>query len=108
VAGVDRVDQLVGRGIRSDQLPDLIVRWAARPAVSLRGATSPRYGDVRRRGLGIGRAGNHVDGSWVVTAPGSGRTTELNRPPRLVDIAATASSLLGADAAGLAGEPLIS
>jgi predicted AlkP superfamily phosphohydrolase/phosphomutase len=108
VAGVDRVEDLVGRGARSGQLPDLIVRWTAKPVLSLPGVTSPRYGDVRRRGLGIGRSGNHVDGSWVLTVPGSGRMTELNRPPRLVDVAATVSSLLGADAEGLAGEPLLS
>jgi predicted AlkP superfamily phosphohydrolase/phosphomutase len=107
VAGVDRVEDLVGRGTRSGQLPDLIVRWAATPVLSLQGVTSPRFGDVRRRGLGIGRSGNHVDGSWVLTVPGSGRTTELGRGPRLVDVTATVASLLGADAAGLAGEPLL-
>jgi len=107
IAGVDRVEDLVGRGARSGQLPDLIVRWAARPVLSLPGVTSPRYGDVRRRGLGIGRSGNHVDGSWLLTVPGSSRMTELGRAPRLVDIAATVSSLLGADSAGLAGEPLL-
>jgi predicted AlkP superfamily phosphohydrolase/phosphomutase len=107
VAGVDRVEDLVGRGARSDQLPDLIVRWAARPVLAFPGVTSPRYGDVRRRGLGLGRSGNHVDGSWMLTVPGSGRETELGRAPRLVDVAATVSSLLGADTAGLAGEPLL-
>lgn len=107
VAGVDRVEDLVGRGKRSGRLPDLIVRWSARPALPIPGVTSPRYGDVRRRGLGIGRSGNHVDGSWVLAVPGSARTAEQSRPPRLVDVAATVSSLLGADATGLAGEPLL-
>lgn len=107
VAGVDRVEDLVGRGARSDQLPDLIVSWTERPVLSLPGVTSPRFGDVRRRGLGIGRSGNHVDGSWVLAVPGSGRPNELGRPPRLVDVAATVAVLLGADAAGLGGEALL-
>jgi hypothetical protein len=32
---------------------------------------------------------------------------ETSRPPHIVDIAATTCSLLGADASGLAGEPLL-
>lgn len=107
VAGVDRVEDLVGTGRRSDQLPDLIVRWPAKSAVSLPGVTSSLYGDVARQGLGIGRAGNHVEGSWVLTAPGSARPTELGRRPKLVDVAATVASLLGADPTGLAGDPLL-
>lgn len=108
VAGVHRVEDLVGKGARSELLPDLIVSWAAaKPVVSLPGVTSPRYGDISRQGLGIGRSGNHADGSWVLTVPGSARTTELNRAPQLVDVAATVASLLGADLAGLAGKPLL-
>jgi predicted AlkP superfamily phosphohydrolase/phosphomutase len=107
VAGVDRVDELFGRGARSDQLPDLIVRWTPSPVVSLPGVTSPRFGDVRRRGMGLGRSGNHVDGSWVLTVPARGRPTERARAPRLVDVTATVASLLGAESAGLAGEPLL-
>lgn len=107
VAAVDRTADLVGTGARSDQLPDLIVRWTTRPALALKGVTSPRYGDVTRRGLGLGRSGNHVDGSWVLAVPGSGRTTASMSAPQLVDVAATVASLLGADASGLPGEPLL-
>ena len=107
VAAVDRATDLVGTGARSDQLPDLVVRWTTRPALALKGVTSPRYGDVTRQGLGLGRSGNHVDGSWVLAVPGDGRTTDSMSAPRLVDVAATVASLLGADASGLAGEPLL-
>jgi len=104
---VDRVDALFGRGVRSDQLPDLIVRWTARPRLTQAGVTSPRYGDVKRRGLGIGRAGNHVDGSWLLSVPGSGRAQPPSRPAQLVDVAATVTHLLGSDSTGLVGEPLL-
>lgn len=107
VAGVERVTDLIGVGARSSRLPDLLVRWTQRQAVSLRGVTSPRFGDVRRRGLGAGRSGNHVDEPWILVVPGASRPRTPTRNPRLVDVAATVAHLLQADQAALAGEPLL-
>ena len=35
-------------GERADRLPDLVVRWAGRPATTLTSLSSPRFGEVRR------------------------------------------------------------
>lgn len=107
VAGVDRVRDLYGGGAALDRLPDLLVRWSDRPSNPSDRASSEAFGEVARRGSGIGRAGNHVDGGWVLAVAGSSQPREPSRPAHLVDVAATACALLGADSAGLAGEPLL-
>jgi predicted AlkP superfamily phosphohydrolase/phosphomutase len=95
-------------GAHADRLPDLVVRWAERPAATLTSLRSPRFGEVRRHGSGSGRSGNHTAGdAWAVLAPGDSQIGEVSRPPRLVDVAATVCELTGADRAGLAGEALL-
>ena len=96
-------------GERAERLPDLAVRWAQGRATSeVSRLCSPRYGEVRRRGGGSGRSGNHTPGgAWAVLAPGAARPAEPSRPPRLVDVAATVCELTGADRTGLPGEPLL-
>jgi predicted AlkP superfamily phosphohydrolase/phosphomutase len=108
VARVDRVrDHHVGA--RADQLPDLVVQWSERPATTLAGVHSARFGDVLRRGTGSGRSGNHTPGdAWAVVAPGAHDARPHNgRPPRLSDVAATVAAVCGVDRDGLAGEPLL-
>jgi len=106
IAAVHRVkDELAGRA--ADRLPDLVVRWSDRPSTRLPGVASPRFGDVMRRGAGSGRSGNHAPGAWLITVPASSQLRQQERPPTLVDIAATACALLGADTRGLAGESLL-
>lgn len=107
VASVDRVSDVVGRGARLSFLPDLNVRWSDRPATDLSHVSSPRFGTVRRRGAGMGRSGGHTDQAWALVVPGRSRRPEPGRPGTVVDIAATACALFGADRAGLAGEPLL-
>lgn len=95
-------------GERTDRLPDLVVRWADRPATALTHLTSERFGTVARRGGGSGRSGNHTPGdAWAVVAPGDSRPAEPSRPPRLVDVAATICAATGTDPTGLPGEPLL-
>ena len=95
-------------GERIDRLPDLVVRWAERPATELTELRSERFGAVRRRGAGSGRSGNHTPGdAWAVLAPGSSTVSPPSRPPRLVDVAATVCAVTGASGAGLPGEPLL-
>ena len=109
IASVERVAEQFGSGARADLLPDLIIRWSDRPATSIEGVTSDRFGTVMRRGVGSGRSGNHTEGdAWALVVPGAGTPVMPNRPPRLEDIAATAASLAGLDTAGMAGEPLLS
>ena len=109
VARVDRVADHHA-GARAGQLPDLVVQWSARPATTLAGVSSPRFGDVARRGTGSGRSGNHTPGdAWAVVAPGAHapRTPGAGRAPRLADVAATVAAVCGVEAGGLAGASLL-
>ncbi|HZR95917.1 MAG TPA: alkaline phosphatase family protein [Gaiellaceae bacterium] len=107
VESVARTDELYGRGPRSDRLPDLVVRWSWTPTADVGVAISSRYGEVRRRGLGLGRSGNHVDGAWLLAVPGRGRRPSDRDEGQLVDVAATVAARLGVDEAGLTGNPLL-
>lgn len=108
VKSVDRVRDAFGDGAHADRLPDLIVRWSDRPATLLQGVRSERFGEVRRRGSASGRSGNHTDGdAWALVVPGASSLRDSGRPARLVDVAATAAALAGADTASMAGEPLL-
>jgi predicted AlkP superfamily phosphohydrolase/phosphomutase len=108
VAGVDRVAEVVGEGPGLALLPDLVVRWTDRPATRLTGVSSPLHGEVRRRGGGTGRSGNHTEDAWLLVSPGASRLREPSRPVRVVDVAATACALLGAPSDGrMTGVPLL-
>jgi predicted AlkP superfamily phosphohydrolase/phosphomutase len=108
VKSVEKVAERFGTGDRAHQLPDLVVRWTDRPATRIAGVRSPRYGEVRRHGVGSGRSGNHTEGdAWALVVPGRSRPAELSRLPRLEDVAATALALAGGDASGTVGEPLL-
>ena len=108
VRSVERVADRFGGGRRSDQLPDLVVRWSEQPATQLEGVSSDRYGTVRRHGVGSGRSGNHTEGdAWALLVPGSARLVESSRAPRLEDVAATAAALAGGDTSEMVGEPLM-
>jgi predicted AlkP superfamily phosphohydrolase/phosphomutase len=107
VASVHRIAQHLAPGAKRDRLPDLVVEWSDRPSLGVTGASSPRFGDVARRGAGTSRPGNHTPHAWAVVVPGHSRPAQLSRPPRITDIAATACALVGADTTGLAGEPLL-
>ncbi len=107
VARVDRVAEH-HRGACSQQLPDLVVQWSPRPATTLTGVHSPRFGDVLRRGTGSGRSGNHTPGdAWAVVASGGHAARTPARPPRLADVASTVAAVCGVDGDGLAGESLL-
>ena len=107
VSGFDRPAELWPGGKWVDDLPDLVVHWSDRPSHGIGRLTSPRFGEVSRAGVGTGWPGNHRDEAWALLLPASARVREPGRPPQLVDLAATACTLTGADATGLAGEPLL-
>jgi predicted AlkP superfamily phosphohydrolase/phosphomutase len=108
VRAVERVADRFGGGARSHQLPDLIVHWVDTPATEVDGLRSERFGEVRRRGVGSGRSGNHTEGdAWALVVPGAATPVELSRRPRLEDIAATAAALAGDDTTDMAGEALL-
>ena len=107
VAVVHRIARDFGGGARAGQLPDLVVQWSDRPSVGPASVVSERFGTIARRRGGSSRPGNHTPDAWALLAPGTSRVRELTRPPMITDIATTACALLGADTAGLAGEPLL-
>ena len=108
VAGVDRVSDVVGEGPGLAIMPDLVVRWGERATTGLAGVTSPLHGEARRRGVGTGRSGNHTSDAWILLAPGASRVRDLERPARLVDVAATVCTLLGASRDGrMTGDALL-
>jgi predicted AlkP superfamily phosphohydrolase/phosphomutase len=107
VKSVERVTDTFGTGAHADRLPDLIVRWSERPATRLGYVQSERFGTVRRQGSGSGRSGNHTADAWALVVPGASRARTPTRPPRLVDVAATAAALAGGGIADLPGEPLL-
>jgi hypothetical protein len=69
--------------------------------------SSPRFGEIERRGIGTGRSGHHTDDAWAVLLPGTSRPCEPGRPIRITDIGTTACNLLGADLTGLSGEAFL-
>jgi predicted AlkP superfamily phosphohydrolase/phosphomutase len=109
VTAVERIADLEPAGPRSDLLPDLVVRWGAKPSTGLRFVESPEFGEVHRSGSGSGRSGNHSGGAWALLVPARARPRKLARQAEVVDIAATAQALLGTDAEldGLPGESLL-
>lgn len=108
VRAVERVGDAFGGGAHADRLPDLVVHFSERPATRLEGVRSTDHGVVRRHGSASGRSGNHTAGdAWALVAPGVSRARGTSRPPRLVDVAATAAALHGGGDVGLPGEPLL-
>jgi predicted AlkP superfamily phosphohydrolase/phosphomutase len=107
VQDVHRLAHVLGSGANDAHLPDLLVTWSNRPTGRDDEAASPSFGTIRRRGIGVARAGNHTDGSWVLAVPGTATQREPSRPARLADVPATTCAVLGADAEGMVGEPLL-
>ena len=95
-------------GDAAERLPDMVVHWSESPATALAGVRSARHGEVRRRGAGSGRSGNHTPGdSWALLAPGASRLAGGASQPSLIDVAATVAHLLSGESLGLPGTPLL-
>jgi predicted AlkP superfamily phosphohydrolase/phosphomutase len=104
VAAVARIRDVVGEDAPwLEALPDLVVRWSDRPSTGLTGVTSPRFGHVRRRGAGTGRAGGHTDEAWALHLPAGAGEGGAGEPGDLADVAATVLAALGAETEGLPG-----
>ncbi len=106
VDSVARASEVEGEGERADWLPDLLVSWSDRPTTGPVRLTSPAFGVAELRGAGSGRSGNHDDAAWALLVPGRSRERAPDRAPHVVDIAATACSLLGPRRVG-AGRPAV-
>ncbi len=107
VRAVECVADLPYRGPFASWLPDLIVHWTDRVVDPLAGVTSKAFGGVSSPGWGTGRTGCHNGDAWAIVVPGSSRLVQPGRTPHIVDVAATACSVLGVDHAELPGQPLL-
>jgi predicted AlkP superfamily phosphohydrolase/phosphomutase len=107
VVSVERMSDIAGGPSYAPELPDLVVSWGEAPPAHLARVSSPAHGEVIRHGVGSGRSGNHTDDAWMILLPGTSRVRDPGRPVTIMDIGATACTLLGGDVAGLSGEPLL-
>jgi predicted AlkP superfamily phosphohydrolase/phosphomutase len=106
VGSVVRPCELDGPGPRSESLPDLVVVWQ-QSAATLRSVASPRFGEVRRAGVGSGRSGNHCGATWATVVPGTTRAPDSDfGPVGPVDLAATVCAMMGVDHDDLPGRSL--
>jgi predicted AlkP superfamily phosphohydrolase/phosphomutase len=99
-AAVERRADVWPDGPCATQLPDLVVRWAQKPARPREVFTSRSFGTVQRRGAGSGRSGNHNADAWALLRPGAGRVASVAHPASVVDLAATALGRFGLDHEG--------
>ena len=82
VSGVDTAESIVGPGAPAlHLLPDLLVRWCETPSTRLH--------------------------AFALLVPGRSRLAKRRGDESVVDLTATACSLLGGDMSGLAGTPLL-
>jgi hypothetical protein len=85
-------------GLRTADLPDLIVRWAISPAAAQRAIASPRLGTIQLPSPGrnpTGRSGNHRPEGFLIAA-GRGFTAggEIH-DGHIVDLAPTVHAAFG-------------
>jgi predicted AlkP superfamily phosphohydrolase/phosphomutase len=108
VSRVDTAESIVGADAPALRLlPDLLVRWGETPATRLQAVESPTFGRIERTGSGSGRSGGHTDDAFALLVPGRSRLAKRDGDESVVDLTATACSLLGGDLSGLAGTPLL-
>lgn len=108
VASITRPTELDGKGPNVHALPDLIVEWTNKPVAGLRAVASPKFGDVRRNGVGSGRSGNHPGATWATVIPGgSRRSVPRCDSATAMDLAATICSVMGVDHTDLPGRSLL-
>lgn len=96
---------LLGPGRRLSWFPDLIIRWRrpAEGAVHHDAARSQKFGEVRRVGQVVGRAGQHTPGAFTILhGPGADRTAPSERV-HPEDIPATLLGGIGVGTEGLPG-----
>jgi predicted AlkP superfamily phosphohydrolase/phosphomutase len=105
IAAVERVPHL-SHAPDGPALPDLLIRWSDRPAIGLDAVHSASFGEVRRRGLGSGRSGNHNADAWAVVVAPAARQSD-DGPTHVVDLPATICAAFGAETEHLAGKPFL-
>jgi predicted AlkP superfamily phosphohydrolase/phosphomutase len=107
VAEVLRPVDLLGEGTKLDWYPDQLVFWKRKSTLHGKGVRSPRYGELRRRGVGTGRSGNHFEGALAIAVEGRNRIQPIHRNLWPQDIPTTILSALGLPHGDLPGHALL-
>lgn len=97
VEDVIRSDRLFMQGVRLNNLPDLIVRWATSPAANHRAIVSPRYGSIPWPMPGRnpdGRSGNHNPKGFLIVVGNRIKPGSQIRNAHILDLAPTVYALL--------------
>ena len=92
--------------LRCECSPTSSSAGARRRPRGFKAVESPAFGRIERTGSGSGRSGGHTDDAFALLVPGRSRLAKRKGDESVVDLAATACALLGADMSGLAGTPL--
>jgi predicted AlkP superfamily phosphohydrolase/phosphomutase len=98
VESISRSDQIFKKGNGFNHLPDIIVKWKFKPAVSYKKIISSEYGEMEWPSPGInpdGRSGNHRPEGFLLAA---GKNIKINssfEKKHIVDLAPTILHLLG-------------
>lgn len=106
VAEVLRPVDLLGEGTKLDWYPDQLVFWSRKSTLHGKGVHSSRYGEIRRRGVGTGRSGNHFGDALAIAVEGRSRFQPVNRQLGPHDIPATVLGALGLPHGHLPGHAL--
>jgi predicted AlkP superfamily phosphohydrolase/phosphomutase len=107
VRRIELVSDSLGTRDLLHPFPDLVVHWSERLPPQGAGLKSPQFGELPPTGWGSGRTGEHREGAWALIMPGTSRLKKTAKPPHILDIAPTVCSVLGAEASGLNGQPLL-
>ena len=97
VESVMRSDQLFSQGLRRNNLPDLLVRWASSPAANHKAVVSPRYGSISWPIPGRnpdGRSGNHRPEGFLIAVGDNVQPASQIEGAHILDLAPTVYALL--------------
>jgi hypothetical protein len=100
-------EDLYDNGPALDLLPDLVVFWSDEPTLLGGAIQSPRFGEIRRERVSLGRSGNHGPGAMAITSAARDLPTFPDRLVRPQDIPVTLLAALGLPHDDLPGRPLL-
>ncbi|MDO8549652.1 MAG: alkaline phosphatase family protein [Ignavibacteria bacterium] len=98
VESISRSDQIFYKGNGFNNLPDIIVKWKFKPAVSYKKIISSEYGELEWPSPGInpdGRSGNHRPEGFLLAAGKNIKINSTFEKKHIVDLAPTILHLLG-------------
>jgi predicted AlkP superfamily phosphohydrolase/phosphomutase len=96
---VSRSDQIFDKGLGFDHLPDIVVKWKFKPAVSYKKIISEEFGEIEFQLPGRnldGRSGNHrPDGFLIAVGEEFKANSIFPKKHHIIDLAPTILNLVG-------------